>query len=281
MRRVLPWRALLLTALAVAWGIAIGCTSFSNDEQSSPDAGADATPDGATADSAVDATSPAARFCKVGDAASATFCADFDEGPLDAGFPFVFLDHGSLATTASDRSPPNALLATIDPLDTPRDAGGGDGAPSAVAALTNTLGRGMATSATIELDVRIEELPEAGAGAFGTIAAVGFDVNTQSAALAFGDGQLLFVITDPALPTATLLPVERPSPPNGWFHVTLDVSFTGSKSTASFNGVQVATTPTGIKNLTGLGVFVDVGVGVTGTSGSIRIAYDNLTVTLH
>jgi hypothetical protein len=290
MRHVQCRRALLALGLAASWGIATACSSFSGDSSPAPtsEAGADASTS-VEAGEAGDA-STAARFCKTDAAAAAAFCADFDEGPVDAGWQLPYVIGGKLETTPSDRSAPNALLATVDtfPLLPTPDAGapdagegGTDGQPYGVAVLSTTLGRGAASGAVLELDMRIDELPTApdGSLAGGLMAAMGFDIDHQAVTFSFFQGRYFFVVHDPAITGGAMnFEVQVPSPPR-WFHVRMMTRFDGSIADLSFDGIQVATTPQGLSS-TLVGLVIDVGPSATATTGKARIAYDNVTLTL-
>ena len=284
------WRILALVSVATGWGIAAGCSSFAGDSAPNPseEAGTDAP---AAVEAAVDAGDGGARFCKTGAAATATFCADFDDGPLDAGWQLPPYERGgTLATTPSDRSPPNAMLATVDtfpPLSAADagDAGDAGSDPSdlfALAVLSTTLGRGVAQGARLEFDIRIDELPttEDGGVSGGQLASLGFDPkNRQAVALGFYNGLLSLTVSDPSLATGpTILPVALPST-SSWFHVKISCAFNGGSAALSFDGIQVASTPQGI-NTDKVGIFLDIGAVAAATTGKARVAYDNVVLTL-
>ena len=286
MRFSMSWRVVPFLSIAVGWGIAAGCSSFAENPTPEPlEAGTDAPAAvEAAVEAAVDAAVP--RFCKTGDATAALFCADFDEGPLDAGWQAQLVDSGGLATTASDRSPPNALLSTIDMF--PRLPDGGDGGDAAdigfyaFALLSTSVGRGFASGAVLEFDLRLDELPqtEDGGTSVGQLVSMGFDAQgKQSVALDFFQGSLYFRNNDPGIQDGTnSLSVLRPSAP-GWFHVEMKTAFDGSGAVLSFNGVPVAAATRGIST-DKPGLFLNVGLASAATSGKARVAYDNVTVTL-
>ncbi len=282
MDRGVSWRVVAFLSVAVGWGIAVGCSSFS--EQSTPEpleAGTDAP---SVVEAAVDAA--AARFCTTGDATAALFCADFDEAPLDAGWQLQFVNGGALATTPSDRSPPNALLTTIDTFPALPDGGdagdAGDVSFFSFALLSTTVGRGFANGAVLEFDLRLDELPhtEDGGTSVGQVVSMGFDTpGTQAVAVDFFQGSLYFRINDPGIENGTVsLPVATPSAP-GWFHVEMKTAFDGSGAALSFNGVPVAAAPRSIST-DKLGILLNLGLAGAATSGKARVAYDNVTLTL-
>jgi hypothetical protein len=284
MRSRISWRFVVLLALPVAWGIAVGCSSFSGDSPASApsEAGLEAALPVETG-GAIDA---AARFCKTGDASTAVFCADFDEGPVEAGWPIQYTLGGRLELTPSDRSPPNALLATVDtfpplPVNDAGDAGDAGPTPYGVAVLSTSVGRLGAGGARLELDIRIDELPTAldGGAAGGQLASVGINSDTQSVAFSFFQGGFFLVVHDPSIAGGTTtLQVNPPSAP-GWFHVELLTAFDGSGAALFFNGVRVATAPQGIKSESA-GLLIEVGPAGAGALGKARVAYDNVTLTL-
>lgn len=289
MRHVQYRRAFVALGLAASWGVATACSSFSGD--SSPAASSDEA--GADAPASVEAgdASTAARFCKTGDASAALFCADFDEGPVDAGWQLPFVIGGKLETTPSDRSAPNALLATIDTfppfpaadagVDPDAGEGGTDAPPYGVAVLSTTLGRGFATGAVLELDMRIDELPSVQDGSLtgGLLTSMGFDIDAQAVSFSFYEGKYYFVVHDPAIKGGgNTIEVQVPSPPR-WFHVRMLTHFDGSAAELSFDGIQVAFSPQGLSS-TLVGLILDVGPSASGTTGKARIAYDNVTLTL-
>lgn len=280
------WRILALVSVATGWGIAAGCSSFAGDSAPNPSEEA-----GTDAPAAGDAGDGGARFCKTGAAATAIFCADFDDGPLDAGWQLPpYTRGGTLATTPSDRSPPNAMLATVDtfpplPAADAGDAGDAGSDPSdlfGLAVLSTTLGRGVAQGASLELDIRIDELPttEDGGASGGQLASLGFDpTNRQAVAFGFYKGLLSLTVSDPSLATGpTILPVALPST-SSWFHVKISCAFNGGSAALSFNGIQVASTPQGI-DTDKVGIFLDIGAVAAATTGKARVAYDNVVLTL-
>ena len=287
MRSGLSWRVVALLSVSVGWGIAAGCSSFSETSTPEPlEAGTDAP---VAVEAAAEAA--AARFCKTGDATAALFCADFDEGPLDAGWQLQFISGGALATTPSDRSPPNALLTTLEtfpPLPDGGDAGDAADAGSdpaslfAFALLSTTVGRGLANGAVLEFQLRLDELPNTGDGgvSFGQVASMGFDTaGKQSVALDFVQGSLRFRVNDPGVENGSVsVPVATPSAP-GWFHVRMQTAFDGSGGELAFNGVPVAVAPKSIST-DKLGILLNVGLAAAATSGKARVAYDNVTLTL-
>jgi hypothetical protein len=185
---------------------------------------------------------------------------------------------GTLTTTPSDRSPPNALLATITRFDTlPPDAGVSN---YGAAILATSLGRGGAGAASLELDIRIDELPTTDAGtAGGLLAAIAFDINTQSANLGFQGGALYFVMQDPTLAGGRAIFPVPALPAGTWFHVRMVARFDGSGGDLFFNGVLVASAPKGMGSAN-IGLIVDVGATASATGGQARVAYDNVTLTL-
>lgn len=277
-------RALLGLGLAVAWGIGTACSSFSGDSTPPPsEAGADA-PGSVEASTSNDATA-STRFCKTGDAAVAAFCADFDDGPVDAGWPLTFVTGGHLETTPSDRSAPNALLATVDsfvlvPTDAGADAEAGAAQPFGSAVLSTTLGRGGKTGAVLDLDMRIDELPPLldGSVTGAVLATMGFDADTQVTSLSYYEGKYYFAVRDPSIKGGeVLVEVAVPRPPR-WFHVRMVTHFDGSSAELLFDGIQVAAAQGLASPL--LGLFVGVGPSLSTLSGKARVAYDNVTLTL-
>lgn len=289
MRSGISWRLVVLLAVPAAWGLAVGCSTFSGDSPAAePDeAGSEAAPP-VEAGGTGDAADAAARFCKTGDASMAAFCADFDDGPLDAGWQLPYTSGGRLELTSSDRSPPNALLATVDmfPPFLSGDAGDPDAGeagvtPYGVAILSTSIGRIAASGARFELDIRIDELPTTtdGGHSGGQLALMGIDPETQSVAFSFFDGGFFFVVHDPAIAGGTTtLRVSPPSAP-GWFHVQLITAFDGTGAAISFNGIMVAATSMGIKS-DSAGLVIQVGPAGSATLGKAQVAYDNVTLTL-
>ena len=271
-----------VAALLAAWAIALGCSSFSGDSPApTPDeAGTEAAPP--VEAGGADAADAAARFCKTGDASTAAFCADFDDGPLVAGWQLQYTSGGRLELTPSDRSPPNALLTTVEtfPLYPSGDAGDAGTIPYGAAGLSTSVGRIGAGGAHLEFDMRIDELPTAADGgvAGGQLASVGINTGTQTVAFAFYQGGFFLVVHDPSIVSGTATVQVNP-PSGGWFHVQLVTAFDGTGAALLFNGVPVANTPSGIKS-DSAGVLIEVGPAGSGTIGKARIAYDNVTLTL-
>jgi len=291
MRPGTSWRLFVLLAAPAAWGVAVGCSSFSGE------ASPVATPDEAGTETSVlpveagEASPPVARFCKTGDASTALFCADFDDGPVTTGWQNPFMNGGTFGTTPSDRSPPNALLATVDTfpllpdLDAGSDSGdaggGSDNTPYGVAILSTSLGRGVANGASLEFDIRLDELPTGDDGGVvgGQLAALRLDSDARAVSLSFFQGVFFFVVRDPSLTGgASSIPVGVPTTP-GWFHVRMVTAFDGSGAGLYLNGIPVAGTDKGIHSPS-VGLLLDIGPSATATHGKARIAYDNVTVTL-
>jgi hypothetical protein len=274
MRLDRPWRVAFLTSVFAACGIAVGCTSFGGDAATATTA-ADAGSDGPAL---VDAIA-APRFCKTGDAATALFCADFDDGLPTAGWQLPVIAGGTLTTTPSERSAPNALLATITRFDPLPDASASAGYGAAL--LSTSVGRGVAGGASLELDLRIDELPTTDGGtAGGLLAAMAFDINTQSVNLGFQGGALYFVMQDPSLAGGRALFPVKPPAAGSWFHVRMVARFDGSGADLFFNGIPVANAPKGMGSAA-VGLILDVGATASATGGQARVAYDNVTLTLH
>ena len=291
MRSSISWRAFVLVAAPAALAVAVGCSSFSSDDSPSPAPEEAGTETSVLPVEAGEASPPAVRFCKRGDASTALFCADFDEGPVEMGWQLPFTSGGSLATTPSDRSPPNALLATVDTfpplpdLDAGGDAGdaggGSDGTPFGVALLSTTLGRGAANGASLEFDLRLDEIPAAedGGPSGGQLASLGFDLQRQAVSLSFFQGGYFFVVHDPGIKDGTTsFPIGVPTTP-GWFHVRMVTAFDGSGAGLYLNGIPVAAADKGIDSR-GVGLVLNIGPSGSATKGKARVAYDNVTVTL-
>lgn len=284
-------RVAVLVAASTAWAIAVGCSSFSGDsppEAPAPlEAGIETSAPVEAA--ASDAAPPAPRFCKTGDASTAAFCADFDEGPVDMGWTDPFISGGNFAITPSDRSAPNAFLATVDTFPTLDAGDGGDAGdagpltpPFSAALLATSILRRGATAAKLEFDIRLDELPTAVLGgiATGQLASMGLERDTRRVTLSFVNRSLYFVIVDPALSSGNItIPLGSPVGP-GWFHVEMVTTFDGTGAVLAFNGVAVAAETKGINDSTDDTVFVDVGPAATATKGAARISYDSVVLNL-
>lgn len=175
-------------------------------------------------------------------------CADFDVGPLDAGFSDVFLTAGGTLALATDvaASPPRSLLAATSPSEAAiQDRGG---------ALEWTV-TGAANVKTVSITAKINPNvdPTAFAPSPGTIELVGFEIaGVSTVSLRYQDR----VVTNGDLPANYVgyylhnqlyaggvahKPIAPALPSAVWTTVKLDVNFTANTATLSQNGVAILT----------------------------------------
>lgn len=241
-------------AVPVPPGTTDGAT-MGGDSGGGPDGGGPGT-DGAVGDSgASDAPSDAdadagpLTFCQgkpkpVG--VDDYLCADFDKGPLDAGFTGVFLTAmGTLeSTSVVAASAPNALLANMNSSDTAIQQRGG--------ALEWTV-TGAAQIKTVSINVKINPSLDTSAYApsAGTIELVGIEMpGVANVSVRYQDSKAVngdlpanyvgyYLHNELYAGAVGHLPIS-PAFANGvWTTLKLDLNFTNNKGTLSQNGVVI------------------------------------------
>jgi hypothetical protein len=259
--------------MAVGWALAIACDSFSGSAQPAEEAGVNsATPsEAATADAAPDVVA-ATGFCARRDAGADLFCADFDEPNYETAWTTKVDSGGVVTLAASDRSPPNALLATTELV-------GGLG--NAQAFLTKQLLRNGANAIALDFDVRIDAIAQSDSGAFYMIVA-GVTLTEEPAR------NYLFIAqpmsTDMALAVNNAKPgpldlhVVR-TPASGWYHTRLEIGFDDGSVNVLINDVKVATSGKGaISTSNDIAFTLKVGLQMAPSPGHTQVALDNVVV---
>jgi hypothetical protein len=261
-------RSALVVVLAAVVSVGILAACVGDDPAtSSPE-----TADGATTgDTGVqpDASSPAADGGDAGasdgpqgdaDAGVPTFCqakpkpvgvddylcADFDNGPLDAGFTGTFLTAmGTLeSTSAAAASAPNALLANMSPSDMALQQRGG-------ALEWTTTGAAQIKTVSITVKINPDLAPGAYAPSAGTIELVGLEIpSVANISLRYQDAKAVngdlpanyvgYYLHNELYAGAVGHHVIAPAFANAvWTTMKLDLNFTTNKGTLSQNGVVI------------------------------------------
>ncbi|HSO37994.1 MAG TPA: hypothetical protein VLT33_35950, partial [Labilithrix sp.] len=233
-----PVVVLAAFGLSAAWLASAACSTFDAESPPADEAGGDSTTsdgeppiDSSAQDAAPDG--PASSFCSAQDAA---FCADFEVPPLETGFnPGQFRDHGLLELTAEGHpsSPLHALRASAF-----RVADGGDAGDAGVygAVITKDVLRLGAGGLRLELDVRIEALPEptSFASVGGLDVTLGGVKNSVAIAVSAASGYVLVGRAAPAV-GKDVFPFPLPAK-KAWAHLRLDVDLAASTLTFYVDG---------------------------------------------
>lgn len=178
---------------------------------------------------------------------------------------------GVVALAASERSAPNALLATTELVDGPGNA---------QAFLTKQLLRNGANAIALDFDVRVDAVSLADSGAFYMVVA-GVTLTEAPARNYLFIGQAMtadmaLAIDNPGLGALDLNRIKAPA--SGWYHTRLEVGFDDGKVNVLINDVNVATSSGGVTNANDVAFTLKVGLQMEPSPGHTQVAFDDIVV---